>query len=111
MGPPEPIVRRVGWHGGAVWLDAPDARADAGFHASAPGEVGFVGVSEAAWALPIGGYQPARRWLRDRRDHPLSAAERLEYRRLLAALEATLDVMRRIEAAVDAHGGLPDAFG
>ncbi|HET9502411.1 MAG TPA: type ISP restriction/modification enzyme [Hymenobacter sp.] len=51
-------------------------------------------VAPAVWAFPIGGYQPAQKWLKDRQGRSLSYEESRHYQRLLAALEGTERLMR-----------------
>lgn len=51
-------------------------------------------VAPAVWPFPIGGYQPAQKWLKDRQGRSLSFEEIRHYQRLLAALEGTERLMR-----------------
>ena len=50
-------------------------------------------------ALPIGGYQPAQKWLKDRQGRMLTFEEIRHYQRLLAALQGTERLMREWDAA------------
>ncbi len=50
----------------------------------------FDNVPEAAWEFFIGGYQPAQKWLKDRRGRALSADDILHYRRIILALLRTV---------------------
>ena len=81
--------------------------------AGAPGRVRinaaqyFEGVSPESWAFSVGGYRPAEKWLRDRRDRRLSFDDIARYRRICAALAATPRIMADIDRAIDAHGGWP----
>lgn len=67
----------------------------------------FEGVPEAAWTFPIGGYQPAQRWLKDRIGQSLSHEELAAYQRLVAALAETQQLMGEIDACIAQHGGWP----
>ncbi|WP_083325940.1 type ISP restriction/modification enzyme [Hymenobacter coccineus] len=51
-------------------------------------------VAPEVWALPIGGYQPAQKWLKDRQGRTLTFEESRHYQRLLAALQGTERLMR-----------------
>ena len=67
----------------------------------------FKGVAPATWTFAIGGYRPAEKWLKDRKDRVLSFADVTHYRTLCAALAATPDLMARIDETVAVHGGWP----
>ena len=71
------------------------------------GEQYFEGVSPETWALTIGGYRPAEKWLKDRKGRALSFDDIAWYRRVCAALAETPRVMERIDEAIEAHGGWP----
>lgn len=51
-------------------------------------------VAPEVWTFPIGGYQPAQKWLKDRQGRTLTFEEIRHYQRLLAALEGTERLMR-----------------
>ena len=51
-------------------------------------------VAPEVWAFPIGGYQPAQKWLKDRQGRTLTYEEIRHYQRLLAALASTVHLMR-----------------
>ena len=55
IGSKNPIVGRVGWSDGIVWLDAGKTSAREGHRASKPGTIGFRGVPEEVWDFHIGG--------------------------------------------------------
>ena len=71
------------------------------------GEQHFEGVSPETWALTIGGYRPAEKWLKDRKGRTLSFDDIAWYSRVCAALAETPRVMERIDEAIEAHGGWP----
>ena len=57
----------------------------------------FTHVPLAAWQCHIGGYQPAQKWLKDRRGHQLTFDDVLHYLRLLHALAETVRLMKEIK--------------
>lgn len=67
----------------------------------------LAGISPRVWALTIGGYQIARKWLLDRRGRHLSASELDHYRQIIASLARTLELMQAIDLTIDLHGGWP----
>lgn len=54
------------------------------------------GVAEAVWNTAIGGYQPAQKWLKDRRGRRLTHDDIAHYARTLRALSETLRLMREV---------------
>ena len=67
----------------------------------------FEGVESGTWAFAIGGYRPAEKWLKDRKDRILSFNDIAHYRRICAALAETLGTMRHIDQTIEACGGWP----
>ncbi len=67
----------------------------------------FTGVSREAWDSMIGGYQPAQKWLKDRKGQTLSSDELLHYQKLISALVETERLMKEIDETVMANGGFP----
>lgn len=67
----------------------------------------FVGVAAETWEFAIGGYRPAEKWLKDRKNRILSFDDIAHYRRICAALVETRGIMGRIDEAIDARGGWP----
>lgn len=65
----------------------------------------FGNVADVAWNLFIGGYQPAQKWLKDRRGSCLSFDDIDHYRRMIYALEQTDRVMREIDTPTDGQDG------
>jgi len=57
----------------------------------------FGDVPEIAWNFYIGGYQPAQKYLKDRRGRRLSADEITHYQKIIAALVETARVMAEID--------------
>ena len=59
----------------------------------------FGGVPEVAWNFSIGGYLPAQKYLKDRKNRRLSAREIDHYQKIIAALATTAKLMEEIDAA------------
>jgi len=88
-----------------------DAAADARTHPGPlPGRKGrvfinasqyFADVPEIAWTFHIGGYQPAQKWLKDRRGRPLSYEDIGHYQRIVKILVETGRIMGEIELPLD----------
>ena len=57
----------------------------------------FEGVPKTAWEFYIGGYQPAQKWLNDRKGRELSFDDRMHYRKIIHILMETDRIMNTIE--------------
>ena len=57
----------------------------------------FANVPEVAWNFYIGGYQPAQKWLKDRKDRELSYEDILHYQKIIVALKETDRLMKEID--------------
>jgi predicted helicase len=57
----------------------------------------FDNVPEVAWNFYIGGYQPAQKWLKDRKDRELSYEDILHYQKIIVALSETDRIMGEID--------------
>ena len=57
----------------------------------------FGGVSDLAWNFFIGGYQPAQKWLKDRKGRALDYQDILHYGHIIYALEQTGCIMKEID--------------
>ncbi len=57
----------------------------------------FENIPLFAWEFFIGGYQPAQKWLKDRRGHKLSFEDILHYRSVIVALSETDRLMKEID--------------
>lgn len=57
----------------------------------------FGGVPETAWNFYIGGYQPAQKWLKDRKDRKLSIEDINHYQKIIVALTETSRIMGEID--------------
>ena len=57
----------------------------------------FANVPEIAWNFFIGGYQPAQKWLKDRKDRHLDFEDILHYQKIIVALVETDRIMKAID--------------
>ena len=57
----------------------------------------FGKVPKVAWDFFIGGYQPAQKWLKDRKDRLLNNDEIEQYQKIILALKTTSDIMPQID--------------
>ena len=57
----------------------------------------FGEVTERFWNFFIGGYQPAHKWLKDRKGRRLSPSDVVHYARILLALDLTAEIMSEID--------------
>jgi predicted helicase len=76
------VVGKVKYEGGRVAIS--DAQ-------------GFDNVPEIAWNFYIGGYQPAQKWLKDRKGRELSFEDIKHYQKIIKILSETDRIMKTIE--------------
>ena len=57
----------------------------------------FGNVPEIAWNFYIGGYQPAQKWLKDRKGRKLTNEEIEHYQKIIVALTETDRIMKEID--------------
>nr|WP_279347069.1 type ISP restriction/modification enzyme [Gramella sp. AN32] len=57
----------------------------------------FENVPKTAWEFYIGGYQPAQKWLKDRKGRKLSFEDILHYQKIIVALTETHRLMQEID--------------
>ena len=57
----------------------------------------FDNVPQIAWNFYIGGYQPAQKWLKDRKDRKLEFEDILHYQKIIVALTETDRLMKEID--------------
>jgi predicted helicase len=60
----------------------------------------FDGVPVVAWNFYIGGYQPAQKWLKDRKGRQLSFDDIMHYQKVIVALTETARVVREIDGVL-----------
>ncbi|MEQ1704790.1 MAG: type ISP restriction/modification enzyme [Rickettsiales bacterium] len=56
--------------------------------------------SEITWKFYIGGYQPAQKWLKDRKGRTLSFEDLMHYQKIIIALTETHRFMKEIDKVV-----------
>ena len=56
----------------------------------------FGDVPTSAWEFYIGGYQPAQKWLKDRKGRELNFEDILHYQKIIVALTETGRIMKKI---------------
>ncbi|GHU21568.1 hypothetical protein FACS189472_14290 [Alphaproteobacteria bacterium] len=61
----------------------------------------FGYVPEIAWNFYIGGYQPAQKWLKDRKGRSLNSDDIRHYQKIINALYLTDKIMREIDETVE----------
>jgi hypothetical protein len=57
----------------------------------------FDNVPQVAWEFYIGGYQPAQKWLKDRKGRNLGFDDILHYQKIIVALSETDRLMKEID--------------
>ncbi len=57
----------------------------------------FDNVPDIAWDFYIGGYQPAQKWLKDRKERALEFDDILHYQKIIVALSETDRIMKEID--------------
>ena len=61
----------------------------------------FDTVPQAQWEQYIGGYQPLQKWLKDRKKTMLSTEDIEHYKKIIAALRLTEELMAEIDKVVE----------
>ena len=64
----------------------------------------FDGVDESVWEMKIGGYQPAQKWLKDRKGRTLANEEIGHYRDIVFVLGETRRIMGEIKEVCASYG-------
>lgn len=80
------VVNNLRFDGDKVWINATQY---------------FDKVPEVTWGFYIGGYQPAQKWLKDRKGRPLSFDDVKHYQRILKTLSETIRLMGEITMTLD----------
>lgn len=86
VGEGDSVVEKVCFKGGNIWIN---------------GTQRFEKVPELSWNLYVGGYQPARKWLKDRKERKLSYGDVQHYRRILKILAETDRIMKTIHMSFE----------
>jgi hypothetical protein len=61
----------------------------------------FANVPEVAWNFYIGGYQPAQKWLKDRKGRELSTEDLFHYQKIIVAVTKTEGIMGEIDQVLE----------
>lgn len=61
----------------------------------------FANVPQAQWEQYISGYQPLQKWLKDHKKTMLSAEDIEHYKKIVAALKFTENLMAEIDQIVE----------
>lgn len=64
----------------------------------------FDNVPEVAWNFYIGGYQPAQKWLKDRKGRVLNFDDILHYQKIIVALTETDRLMKAVDELIKEEG-------
>ena len=80
------VVEKHEYDGGKVWINAVQ------FFDNVPSEV---------WNFTIGGYQPVKKWLKDRKKRKLNVDDIQHYRKMILVLQQTREAMREVEVAME----------
>lgn len=86
MGDGDNVVSGPAFRDGKVWINRAQY---------------FDNAPEVSWNLYIGGYQPARKWLRDRKGRKLTYEDVQHYQRILKILSETDRIMGTIDMELD----------
>ncbi len=78
----ENIVEKIRFENSRVWINR---------------EQCFGKVPQAAWEFYIGGYQPAQKWLKDRRGRKLNFDDIVHYQKIITALSETDRIMKQTD--------------
>lgn len=58
----------------------------------------FDGISKEVFNFYVGGYQPAQRWLKDRKGRTLTAEDIIHYKKMCVAMSKTIEIMKEIDS-------------
>ena len=61
----------------------------------------FDNMPQLAWEFYIGGYQPAQKWLKDRKGRVLNSEDLMHYQKIIVALTETDRLMKEIDKVID----------
>ena len=78
-------IEKPKYEGGKVWVNKTQY---------------FDDVPEVAWYFPIGGYQPAQKWLKDQKGATLGYEDVVHYQKIIRILSETDRIMKTIEMEI-----------
>lgn len=84
-------------HSGRVYINYDKHKAPSPSGRAGEGLQYFDNVPQIAWDFYIGGYQPAQKWLKDRKERKLEFDDILHYQKIIVALSETDRLMKEIE--------------
>lgn len=87
MGDGDSVVEKPRFKDGKVWINKTQY---------------FDKAPEVSWGFYIGGYQPAQKWLKDRKGRALTFDDVKHYQRILKILSETDRIMKKITMDLDA---------
>jgi predicted helicase len=61
----------------------------------------FENISPEIWEYYIGGYQPAQKWLKDRKERTLDFSEKEHYQKIIAVLSNTINLQAQIDEIIE----------
>lgn len=61
----------------------------------------FEHINDDIWNFIIGGYQPAERWLKERKDRVLTFEDKEYYNKIIIALAETLKIIKEIDELIE----------
>ena len=61
----------------------------------------FGNIPKDIWEFYIGGYQPAQKWLKDRKGQKLEYEDIIHYQKIIALQQKTIELMHEIDQVVD----------
>lgn len=61
----------------------------------------FGNVPQGVWEFYIGGYQPAQKWLKDRKGRTLTNEDIEHYQKMIVAINETIKVMKQIDEVIE----------
>jgi predicted helicase len=76
------VVKKPRFDAGYLWINATQY---------------FANVPAVAWSFPIGGYQPAQKWLKDRKGRALEWDDIRHYQKIIKILAETDRIMQEME--------------
>ena len=59
-----------------------------------------MNVPQEVWEYYIGGYQPAQKWLKDRKGRVLSFEDIEHYQKIITVLKMTIELQAQIDGVV-----------
>jgi predicted helicase len=61
----------------------------------------FDGIEREVFDFYIGGYQPAQKWLKDRKGRVLTSEDIIHYKKMCVAMKQTIEIMKEVDSVID----------